>query len=64
VSYAGGVNRIEGDFAGFNAIEVHQADARITNSVFEFNASGRAATGPANRFGRGENTQSVQAKSG
>ena len=59
VSYAGGVNRIEGDFAGFNAIEVHQADARITNSVFEFNASGRAATGPANRFGRGENNQGV-----
>ena len=59
VSYAGGVNRIEGDFAGFNAIEVHQADARIANSVFEFNANGRAATGPANRFGRGENTQGV-----
>ncbi|MBT7256111.1 MAG: tandem-95 repeat protein [Planctomycetaceae bacterium] len=59
VAYAGGVNRIEGDFAGFNAIEIHQANARITNSVFELNANGRAAVGPANRFGRGQNAPSV-----
>ncbi|MEC7565996.1 MAG: Ig-like domain-containing protein [Planctomycetota bacterium] len=58
-AFGGSVNRIEGDFAGFNVVEIHQADARITNSVFEFNANGRAPQGPANRFGRGVNAPSV-----
>ncbi|MDE0736412.1 MAG: hypothetical protein OSB47_11355, partial [Pirellulaceae bacterium] len=59
IAYGGGVNRIEGDFAGFNAVEIHQADARIANSVLEFNANGQGAQGPATRFGREANAESV-----
>jgi len=59
IAFGGGVNRIEGDFAGFNAIEIHQADARIANSVLEFNASGQGIQGPPTRFGRETNAESV-----
>lgn len=37
----GGSSRIEGGFGSFNAIEIHQADLRITNSRLEDNADGR-----------------------
>ena len=33
IAFGGGINRIEGTFAGFNVIEVHQAQLRLTNSV-------------------------------
>ena len=33
-AYGGGVTKIEGTFTGFNTIEVHQAEARIVDSVF------------------------------
>ncbi len=32
IAYAGGLTRIEGGFASFNPIEIHQADVRIANS--------------------------------
>lgn len=55
LSYAGGTTRIEGGFASFNAIEVHQADFRMANSRIENNASGvESATSP-NRGGRRTN---------
>jgi hypothetical protein len=54
-AYAGGLNRIEGTFTGFNALEIHQADVRVTQSKFEFNADGTGGQAPANRFGRGFN---------
>jgi len=55
VSYGGGVTRIQGSFAGFNAIEIQQADARIAHSLFENNADGDGGQATANRAGRGEN---------
>jgi hypothetical protein len=59
VSYAGGVSRIEGTFAGFNSLEIHQAQARITNSVFQFNADGSGGQADPDRLGRGPNDESV-----
>ncbi|MFN8740790.1 MAG: hypothetical protein ACK5YR_12765, partial [Pirellula sp.] len=37
VTFGGGATRVPGGFASFNAIEVHQANARIANSVIESN---------------------------
>ncbi|MFN6162612.1 MAG: GEVED domain-containing protein [Planctomycetota bacterium] len=54
ISFGGGTNRIEGGFASFNPIEVHQGDLRLANSTVEQNASGANAIG-ANRNGRGTN---------
>jgi hypothetical protein len=55
VMFGGGIGRIEGTFAAFNAVEIHQADVRITNSVFDSNANGVGGQALANRAGRGEN---------
>ena len=46
-------------FTAFNAIEIHQAKARIANSIFEFNAGGFGGQAPASRYGRGTNEESV-----
>ncbi|APZ94408.1 GEVED domain-containing protein [Fuerstiella marisgermanici] len=51
ITFGGGVIPVENDFAGFNAIEIHQADARITNSVLEENATGRGGSAPGSRYG-------------
>lgn len=51
----GNNNKIEGTFTGFNVIEIHQAEARIANSVIEQNALGTGGQGSAQRFGRGVN---------
>ena len=56
LSYAGGTTRIEGGFASFNAIEVHQADFRLSNSRIENNASGVEASSSTSRSGRGSNS--------
>jgi len=60
VAYAGGITPIEGDFARFAAVEVRQAQARVTNTRFEFNdagfagdRSGRGTLQPATIFVRG-----------
>lgn len=55
VAYAGGVTKIEGTFKAFNPVEIQQADARITNSTFEFNEDGIGGQGPLNRLGRLDN---------
>ena len=55
IAYAGGLNRIEGTFAGFNAIEIHQAEVRVAQSKFEFNDPGQGGQAPIDRFGRGFN---------
>jgi hypothetical protein len=56
ITYAGGRIPIEGDFDQFNAIEVHQAELRLANSILENNASGLASS---NRNGRGPNRDAV-----
>ncbi|MCO8123946.1 GEVED domain-containing protein [Stieleria sp. TO1_6] len=54
IAGAGGTTRIEGGFASFNAIEVHQGDLRLTNSRIENNADGRGTLNDT-RVGRGDN---------
>lgn len=55
VTYAGGNTTIEGGFATFNALEIHQADARIANTTFRHNAGG----GGDDRNGRSSSTKSI-----
>lgn len=55
ITFAGGVTPLESDFAAFNALEIHQADARIRNAVFENNADGQGGSSPDDRFGLFEN---------
>ncbi len=54
IAGAGGTTRIEGGFASFNAIEVHQASLRLANSTLEQNADGRGDLN-GTRVGRGDN---------
>ena len=58
VAYGGGVSRIEGTFAAFNAIEVRDANARITRTHLEYNESGFRPQ-DADRNGRGLNGDAV-----
>ena len=55
IAFGGGINRIEGTFAGFNVIEMHQANCGSTNSVIENNSLGIGGQGPLDRLGRGYN---------
>jgi hypothetical protein len=55
VSFAGGIRRVAGTFAGFNAVEIHQSDTRIANSVFENNADGTGGQDTGGRDGHGDN---------
>ncbi|MEM8910222.1 MAG: hypothetical protein AAGC97_00535, partial [Planctomycetota bacterium] len=58
VRFAGGGDvRVEGSLASFNAIEILQANARITNSTLTDNADG--FEGNSTREGRGFNDESV-----
>lgn len=61
IAGAGGTTRIEGGFASFNAIEVHQGDLRLVNSLIERNADGRSTVSDndPNRAGRGANASGV-----
>lgn len=55
IAFGGGTTKIEGTFAGFNSIEIHQSETRITRSTFEFNADGSGGLAPPDRYGRGSN---------
>ncbi len=53
VAYGGGVSLLEGGQSrGFAALELQQADARVSNGRFEFNEDGQDGAGPVGRFGR------------
>ncbi len=52
IAYAGGLSRLEGSFAGFNAVEAQQGDLRLTNSMLEHNANGRGGQAELTREGR------------
>lgn len=58
-AYGGGTTKIEGNFTGFNVVEVHQSDVRIANSRFERNADGQGGQLPPFRDGRGSNDDAV-----
>ena len=55
IAFAGGVTKVEGSFTAFNALEIHQATARVTHTTFTNNANGRGGQAPDDRFGRGFN---------
>jgi len=55
IAYGGGLTRVEGSFAGFNAVEIHQADVRIAHSLIEQNAYGLGGQSDSDRGGRGTN---------
>lgn len=59
ITFAGGVTSIAGNFAGFNATEIHQADVRISNTVYENNASGFGGQSSTNRDGHGFNEAAI-----
>ncbi|MEO2012979.1 MAG: hypothetical protein ABGZ53_01275, partial [Fuerstiella sp.] len=59
ITYGGGVIPVGNDFSGFNAVEIHQADARITNTVFEQNATGTGGSAPSARFGLFSNSSAT-----
>ncbi|MCM2371638.1 GEVED domain-containing protein, partial [Aporhodopirellula aestuarii] len=60
IAYGGGVVPTDASAGGgsdsFNAIEIHQANVRLANSLITDNASGDAST---NRFGRGLNEEAA-----
>ncbi|HJT30698.1 MAG TPA: hypothetical protein VJ783_01440, partial [Pirellulales bacterium] len=58
LAYGGGSVPIEGTTASFNAVEIHQAKVRITNSTLANNAAGVDPV-PTGRNGRGVNTGAV-----
>lgn len=58
VAFGGGVSRIEGTFAAFNAIEIRDANARITRTRLEYNEGGSRVQ-DADRNGRGANGSAV-----
>ncbi|MFN9975151.1 MAG: hypothetical protein ACK58T_35195, partial [Phycisphaerae bacterium] len=51
ITFAGGIVPTGSNFAGFNPIEIHQAEARLRNNVFEQNAAGVGGTATADRAG-------------
>ncbi len=60
IAYAGGVARVEGGFRSFNPLEIHQATARVANSILERNDHGfqpidNNPNSIESRFGRGFN---------
>ncbi|XZE21695.1 GEVED domain-containing protein [Pirellulaceae bacterium SH449] len=59
IAYAGGLTRIEGGFASFNPIEIHQADVRIANSRITDSASGTEGSTSPTRVGRGTNGEAA-----
>jgi hypothetical protein len=54
ILWGGGVSRVEGSFGSFNPVEIHQADARISNVLFRENFDGTGGA-VADRGGRGTN---------
>ncbi len=59
ISFGGGTTAVPGGFAGFNAVEFHQAKGRVANSTIEFNASGVGGNLAGGRGGRGLNASAA-----
>ena len=57
IAFGGGSTPIQGRFANFNTVEIHQAEVRIADSVFEYNTSN--ATGDDFRNGRNTATDAL-----
>ncbi|WP_417734576.1 tandem-95 repeat protein [Rosistilla oblonga] len=59
IAFAGGVVETGGTFAGFNALEIIQAEGRVANTTFEHNASGLGGQAGVQRDGHGFNEPAV-----
>ncbi len=59
IAYGGGVAGVAGTTAGFNALEIHQAQARVANSRFQYNAEGSGGQAGANREGLAPNSRAT-----
>ncbi|MCC6756189.1 MAG: hypothetical protein IT199_07445, partial [Solirubrobacterales bacterium] len=59
ITFGGGVTSVAGGFTGFNAVEIHQAEVRVSNSRLEVNASGLGGDVDPTRDGRGPHDASV-----
>jgi hypothetical protein len=59
IAFGGGVTRLDSTFRAFNALEIHQADARIAHTLFENNANGFGGQGPGTRLGRLSNERAT-----
>lgn len=58
-AYGGGASSISGGLAHFNAVEIHQATVRITDSVFEYNANGLGPNDGVDRSNHMTNSDGV-----
>lgn len=56
IAHGGGLTPIEGDFDGFSAVEIHQAEVRLTHSEIRNNS---AVGGRSDRNGRGTSERST-----
>lgn len=60
IAYAGGESNVGGGQAHFNAVEIHQANVRLTNSLLEYNDNGEGTgAGGATRSGHMSNGDAV-----
>lgn len=59
VTFAGGVTGTSGGTASFNAVQIHQAEARIANSVFRNNADGLGGSQGDGRTGFSPNEEAT-----
>ncbi len=59
VANGGGISEVPGNLAAFNAVEIQQAQARVTHTVFENNAGGIGGTATPGRGGRGTNAEGL-----
>ena len=55
VAFGGGEMNVEGTFASFNALEIHQSAARVAHTLFQQNARGTGSNANSDRLGRGFN---------
>ena len=59
IANAGGVVGLVGTTGAFNAIEIHEAEARIANTLFEKIANGQGGATTEAREGRGPNAEAI-----
>ena len=61
ITFGGGLTALGSGFQGFNALEVHQAAARVRNTVFESNANGASSGNRTGLFPNAAGTIFVRA---
>ena len=57
IAFGGGLTRVEGSFAAFNAVESGQGLLRLTNSLLDQNEDGHGGQAEPSHTGRGANRE-------